>query len=129
LFAVLGVPVCLYQLYLALRHQPYLVINEEGIRLNAPPMNGDIIPWSEIEALSVLRRGNRDGILYLVPRTPTTIPSGQDLGQWLFSMKPPGRATGDIRLTGFFPSIPPKELVHQIMQRYSHEVQTYHVAV
>jgi hypothetical protein len=128
-FALVGVPVALYQIYVALRHQPHLIINEEGIHLNAPLMNGDVIPWSEIAALRVVTTRRRNNILYLVPRTPTTILSRQHLGQWLFCMQLPDQATGDIRLTAMFPSIPQKDLVNQIVQRYGRELQTYHVAV
>jgi hypothetical protein len=44
-------------------------------------------------------------------------------------MQLPGQAAGDIRLTALFPAIPQRDLVNQIVQRYSHELQTYHVAV
>jgi hypothetical protein len=129
LFALLGAPVCLYQMYLALRRQPYLIINEEGIRFNAPLINGDVIPWSEIAALRLVTTRRRNNILYLVPQTPTTFPILQDLGQWLFCMQLPDQVTGEIRLTAMFPSIPQRDLVNQIVQRYSHEMQTYRVAV
>lgn len=126
---LVGVPVCLYQVYEALRHQPYLIINEEGIRLDRPPWNGEVIPWAEIAALRVGRARRVGDCLYLDLRTPTTIPSSQDLDQLPFSMQVPDRDTGDVRLTGQFPSIPPKALLNQIVQRYGHELQTYRVAV
>jgi hypothetical protein len=128
-FALYGLPVGLNNMYLALRPQPYLLINEEGIRFNAPLMNGDVIPWSAIAALRLVTTRRRNHILYLVPRTPTTILSRQHLGQWLFCMQVPDRATGDIRLTAWFPAIPQQDLVDQIVQRYRHELQTYRVAV
>jgi hypothetical protein len=128
-FALFGMPVGLYQMYLALRRQPYLIINEEGIRLNTPLMNGDVIPWSAIAALRLVTTRRRNHILYLVPRTPTTILSRQPLGHWLFCMQLPDRATGEVRLTAWFPAMPQQELVHQIVQRYRHELQTYRVTV
>jgi hypothetical protein len=44
-------------------------------------------------------------------------------------MQLPDQATGEIRLTAMFPSIPQRDLVNQIVQRYSHELQAYDVAV
>jgi hypothetical protein len=129
LLALFGGTVGLYQIYLALRRQPYLIINEEGIRRNAPLLNGDVIPWCEILALRLVTTRRRNHILYLVPQTPTPLLSRQTLGQWLFSMQPPYWFTGDIRLTALFPAIPPQDLVNQIVQRYSQELQTYRVAV
>jgi hypothetical protein len=127
--ALFGGSVGLYQMYLALRRQPYLIINEGGIRFNAPLLNGDVIPWSEIAALRLVPTRRRNEILYLVPWTPTPLLSRQHLGHWLFCMQLPGQASGDVRLSALFPAIPARELVNQIVQRYSHEFQTYDVAV
>jgi hypothetical protein len=114
---------------LALRRQPYLIINGEGIRRNAPLLNGDVMPWREIAALRLVTTRRRNHILYLVPWTPTPLLSRQRLGQWLFCMQPPYWSTDDIRLTALFPATPPRDLVNQIVQRYSQEMQTYRVAV
>jgi hypothetical protein len=129
LLALFGGTVGLYQLYLALRRQPYLIINEDGMRFNAPFLNEDVIPWSAIAALRLVTTRRRNHILYLVPRTPPPLLSPQSLGHWLFCMQLPGQANGDIRLSALFPAIPPRELVNQIVQRYGHELQTYQVAV
>jgi hypothetical protein len=129
LLALFGGTVGLYQMYLALRRQPYLIINEEGIRFNALLLNGDVIPWSEIAALRLVPTRRRNDILYLVPWTPTPLLSRQRLGHWLFCMQLPGQANGDVRLSALFPATPPRELVNQIVQRYSHELQTYRVAI
>jgi hypothetical protein len=128
-FALVGWPLGLYQLYLALRPQPYLLINEDGIRFSAPLLNGDVIPWRAIAALRLVTTRRRNHILYLVPRTPTTILSRQPLGLWLLYMQPPGWGTGEVRLSALFPAKPPHELVQQIVQRYGHALQAYQVAV
>lgn len=126
---LVGVPVCLYQVYEALRHQPYLIIKEDGIRLRRPPWYGELIPWAEIAALRVGKARRVGDCLYLDLRSPTTVPSSQDLDQPPISRPLPGRDIDAIRLTGQLPSIPPKELLNQIVQRYRHELQTYRVAV
>jgi hypothetical protein len=129
LFALIGWPVGLYQMYVALRPQPYLIINEAGIRFNAPLLNGGIIPWSEIAALRLVITRRRNYILYLIPRAPTAPLIRQPLGLWLLFMQPPGWGTGEVRLSALFPATPPRDLVDQIVQRYLHELQTYNVAV
>jgi len=108
--------------------KPYLIITEEGIRINSPLMNAGIIRWSDIGALTVLPMTYGD-LFSIVPRKSSTLIDRQSWVQQVF-LRYLNRSTGSVfRLPTLFSLIPPAELLMQIGQRYDHELHQYHVIV
>jgi hypothetical protein len=121
-------PVGVLFAYLALMSRPYLIINEVGIQINSPLVNGDVIRWPEISIIGVdpARLGDAFSI---VVHTPSTLISRQNRVQELY-MRLLHQTTGAVfRLPWLFSTVPPIELLEWIQRRYGRELEYYGVTV
>jgi hypothetical protein len=112
----------------ALMSRPYLIINDVGIRVNSPLVNGDVIRWPEISMIGVdpTRYGD---VLTIVVHTPSALLSRQNRLQGLY-MRFVHQTTGAIfRLSWMFSTVPPIELVERIQRRYGRALEYYGVSV
>jgi hypothetical protein len=121
-------PVGVLYAYLALMSPPYLVINEVGIQINSPLINGDVIRWPEISIIGV--DSTRSGDVFSVAvYTPSMLFSRQNRLQLLY-MRLVYQTTGAVfRLPWLFSTVPPAELLERIQRRYGRALEHYGVTV
>ena len=125
---VLLAPVGSVFAYLALMSRPHLVINDVGIQINSPLVNGDVIRWPEISIIGVDSTRSGD-VFSLAVYTPSEIISRQNRVQRLY-MRLVYQTTGAVfRLPWLFSTVPPAELLERIQHRYGRALEHYGVTV
>jgi hypothetical protein len=125
---ILLAPVGVLFAYLALMSKPYLIINDVGIQINSPLVNGDVIRWPEVSTLGVdpTRYGD---VFSVAVYTPSTLIARQNGVQQLY-MRFLYQTTGAVfRLSWLFSTVPPIELLDWIERRYGRALDYYGVTV
>jgi hypothetical protein len=118
---VLGVGPNIRLLFLS---DPYLVVSDEGIRIQDPFINGEMIPWSDIQDLRIYGQN----AITITLRHPADVLARQN---WMqrrhlrFNML----GSHGISAPSQYLSVSPDDLVREITQRYESQLLQYQVEI
>jgi hypothetical protein len=115
------------KLHLVFHSHIYLVVNDEGIRIQDPLINEGMIPWSEMRTLRIYPE-NSTNRLEIFLRDPSTILAQQNRVQALY-LHLNMRFSYGISLPTPYLTMSSDALFTQITQRYAAELDQHEVRI